>query len=140
MFYDGYMKKDDYIANLPGSLPKSEWGKIEKLFSEEFSDSVLSKPKGQLKNYVYIHKDLGWGLLKTEGKYGLKGTETYTLIKITKGARILGLKMGISTLTALGEVLTGESIEDQARLKGVTSVSFLNDSEKDFFKHLQNFA
>tara|TARA_B100001142_G_C14319021_1_gene649670 strand:+ start:291 stop:695 length:405 start_codon:yes stop_codon:yes gene_type:complete len=134
------MKKDDYIANLPGSLPESEWGKVEKLFTDEFSDNVLSKPKGQLKNYSYIHKDLRWGLLRTDGKYGLEGTETYTLIKIGKGARILGLKMGISTLTALGEVLTGEAIEDRALLKGITSVSFLNESEKHFFEHLRNFA
>ena len=134
------MNKSEYLKNLSGKLKeenKKDW--VDLIFND-LSTRAKKKPTGDLNNYTFIHKDLGWGLLKIEGKYGLENTESYTLVKFSKSPKFLGMKMGISTAATLGEMLTGDEIQDDASIKGITSVSFsLTDSEKEFFEALRNF-
>ena len=134
------MNKTEYVKSLPGKLPKEGRKGIEDFFDNYLSAGAKEKPTGNLSNYAFIHKDLGWGLLKIEGKYGLENNESYTLVKFSKSPKFLGMKMGISTAATLGEMLTGDEIQDDASIKGITSVSFsLTDSEKEFFEALRNF-
>ena len=135
------MNKSEYIKSLPGKLPEERRKEIEDFFDNELSAGAKEKPTGNLSNYAFIHKDLGWGLLKIEGKYGLENTESYTLVKFTKGLKIFGMKAGISTAMTFGEILTGDELHDDALIKGITSspLTSLTDSEKEFFEALKNF-
>ena len=135
------MKKDDYIQSLPGKLPEEELNKIEDFFLKDLSLGAQAKPSGNIKNYVFIHKDLKWGILKTDGKYGLENTESYSLVKLSKSPRFLGMKMGIATAWSIIDTLfSGDRRQDSASLSGITSISFLTDSEKEFFAALGNFS
>jgi hypothetical protein len=141
------MNKSEYVKNLSGKLPeenKKDW--VDLIFND-LSTRAKKKPTGDLNNYAFIHKDLGWGLLKIEGKYGLENTESYTLVKFTKGLKIFGMKAGISTAMTFGEVLTGpvtgdeEYDEELITIKSMTSspLTSLTDSEKEFFEALKNY-
>ena len=134
------MNKSEYVKSLPGKLPEERRKEIEDFFDNELSAGAKAKPTGDLNNYAFIHKNLGWGILRTEGKYGLENTESYQLVKFSTASKFLGMKMGISTAGNLGEVLTGDEIQDVNSIKGITSVSFsLTDSEKEFFEALKNY-
>ena len=132
------MKKEEYIEKLPGELPKEDIKKIEDFFFNYLSANAQAKPRGNIKNYIFFHKDLSWGILRKEGKYGLENTESYELIKFNKTWKFLGMKMGMSSVTYVSDILTGDEM-DTASIKGAEMVSILSDSEKEFLSALKDF-
>ena len=135
------LNKSEYVKSLSGKLPEEDRKDWVDFIFNDLSARGKRKPTGNLSNYAFIHKDLGWGLLKIEGKYGLENTESYTLVKFTKGLKIFGMKAGISTAMTFGEILTGDELHDDTLVKGITSspLTSLTDSEKEFFEALKNF-
>lgn len=132
------MKKKEYIEKLPGELPKEDINKMEDFFFNYLSANAQTKTRGNIKNYVFFHKDLSWGVLRKEGKYGLEDTESYELIKFNKTWKLFGMKMGISSATFVCNILTGDAM-DASLLKGAETVSILSDSEKEFLSALKEF-
>ena len=88
--------------------------KIEDFFLSELSAGARAKPTGNIDNYVYFHEELGWGILKKQGKHGFD----YQLIKLSTAKRFLGMKMGISIAMYIADVLTGD-ITKNAALSGI---------------------
>ena len=78
------------------------------------------------------------GYFKKEGKYGFENTESYELIKFNKTWKFLGMKMGMSSVTYVSDILTGDEM-DTASIKGAEMVSILSDSEKEFLSALKDF-
>lgn len=122
------MNKSQYVKSLPGKLPEEGRKGIEDFFDNYLSAGAKEKPTGNLSNYAFIHKDLGWGLLKIEGKYGLENTESYTLVKFSKSPKFLGMKMGISTAMTFGEVLTGTGTGDEIYDKALITIKSITSS------------
>ena len=125
------MNKEEYIKNLPGELAKEDINKIEDFFLSELSAGARAKPTGNIDNYVYFHEELGWGILKKQGKHGID----YQLIKLSAAKRFLGMKMGISIAMYIADVLTGD-ITKNAALSGIYGLSA---SEKELIAALKKF-
>ena len=66
------MKKEEYIEKLPGELPKEDIKKIEDFFFNYLSANAQAKPRGNIKNYIFFHKDLSWGILRKKESMDLK--------------------------------------------------------------------